>query len=728
MKAGSAAPSQLRLIAVCCGALFVPLLYPLLTGRVFTRDDLAAWHLPFRYVYREALHASDSFLWTPAVLSGVYLHGEGEAGLTHPLHLLLYRFLALGPAFNLEIVASYLAMLAGTGLLLLRLGLSTESAWFGAMVFAFSGFNLFNLMHVNHIATMAHAPWVLLGAHVLMTSTDRRHRAWAFAGVAGAVGSQFLVGNPQYVWLTLVAAGYMTLCLLYAGTRPARVALFLSAMTAGALIGAVQLLPTLDFAQGSTRAAWSMEQSLSFSLSPLNLVQLWSPFAFRFRVHAPPAEASIVHEFIVYNGAFCTVALSWLAMRWRQQPRRGLLVALLLFAAVSLVLAMGRYGGVYAWLAQLPGVSAFRAPARHLVLFHLALSGIAAVAFEDVIGMVRRGETVAWRRLWPLAIPVAFSVFVTMLAAVLGRSAWAAVHDLSLSGLLRSAPWSALVVGMACLLALAARGVRWTIPVLIAFVAFDQGLWGYSYAYRWGPIQSVASLAASASVPPAAQRGDLISPMLGGSAVNLPILLGLRLTSGYNGVEPASVLDPNDPLTQRVAGVTWRASGTGWVSVPDSMPRARLISTAQPSRDVAADVRSIDIARVALVAAPIAALSGSPGSARVIQDRPGAIVVETSAAGTQLLVVTERFHSGWRATEDGRVRETTRVYGDYLGCVVDPGQHRVTLTFAPDSFRQGLLTSLVGLALTLTASTLLWRSEVRATPAPQLSVSKAIKG
>ena len=31
------------------------------------------------------------------------------------------------------------------------------------------------------------------------------------------------------------------------------------------------------------------------------------------------------------------------------------------------------YGGVYTWLAQLPGLRALRAPARHLVVFQLAL-------------------------------------------------------------------------------------------------------------------------------------------------------------------------------------------------------------------------------------------------------------------------------------------------------------------------------------------------------------------
>jgi hypothetical protein len=701
--------SVLSWIGACSVALFLPLLYPLLSGRVFTRDDLAAWHLPFRFVYWQALHAGDSFLWTPAVLSGVYLHGEGEAGLTHPLHLFLYRLLPLGPAFNLEIAASYVAMFAGTGLLFLQLGLTAEAAWFGGMLFAFSGFNLFNLMHVNHIATIAHAPWILLGIYVLMTANDGTRRAWAFAGVAGAVASQLLIGNPQYVWLTMIAAGYLTVCTVIAGAPVSRVVLLAAAMICGGLAGGIQLLPTMEFARESTRALWSLDQSLSFSLSPLNLVQLWSPFAFRFRVHAPPAEASIVHEFIVYNGAFCTVALAWLAMRWREQTRKGLLTALLAFAAVTIVLAMGRYGGVYSLLARLPGISNFRAPARHLVLFQLTVSAIAAIVFEDLIGLLRRGETIPKRRLWPLAVPAVLSVALTALAAVLAPSAWAAARDLTFSGPLRAAPWTLPILATVFVVMMAARGRCWPAAALVALAAVDLGAWGYSYAYRWGPIQSITELAANASVPPGAQPGELIEPMPGGGPINLPILRGIRLTSGYNGLEPVSILDPNDPVTERISGVTWRPRGTSWTSVADGMPRARLVAESRLSRDVKADVRSIDVARVALVSESIPSLSGSPGAARIVSDRPGSMIVDTDASGPQLLVVTERFHSGWQAVVDGQPRRTTRVYGDFLGCVVDSGRHRVTFTFAPDSVRQGLRLSLGGILLTVVAATLLWR-------------------
>ena len=165
----------LRVIAVCSAALFVPLLIPLATGRVFTLDDLGRYHIPMRAVYSEALHQGDSILWTPAVFSGFFLFGESQLGMAHPWHLLLYRFLPLVAAFNLELIGSYVVMFTGVVLLLKRIGFSRESRWFGAMVFTFSGYNLFHVIHLNLIAGVAHIPWLLLAAHVLATQRTARH-------------------------------------------------------------------------------------------------------------------------------------------------------------------------------------------------------------------------------------------------------------------------------------------------------------------------------------------------------------------------------------------------------------------------------------------------------------------------------------------------------------------------------------------------------------------------
>jgi len=695
------------LIVAVGAALFIPLCIPLVMGRVFALDDLGTQNAPLRHLYRDALRAGDSFLWSPSLFSGFFIFGEGQAGMAHPLHLVLYRLLPLSTAINIEIVTSYLLMLAGMRLLLLRLGLSVEASWFGAVVFTFSGFNLLHLMHVNAIAVIAHAPWLLLATHVLLTSSDRRARAYAFAAVVFLIASQILLGHPQSVWMTGLAVAYMALCLLPAAGWP-RLLLLGGAAGLGVMAGAVQLLPTLDVLRESTRHASSLDFRLSFSLPPLNLVQLWSPYAFRFRIHAPP-EGFLIHEFSIYNGAFCTLALAWMVVRWRALTRRGLVAALLLFAAASLVIALGRYAGIYTWLARLPGVGTFRAPVRHIVLFHLALSGIAAVAFEDIVAMVRTRDTIELRRLWPVATLVALSVATTLAAALLTDSAWALEHGLVLSNIMRAGPWSGVVIVVALLLVLAARGQRWPVPMIVLVVACDQGLWGYHYLYRSGFPQTIAALATSAPLPPEAVAGELVQARKG-TPPDLGVFRSLRMLDGYVGLPPSSILDRADPLAQRLAGLAWRPAAIGgWIRVSDSMPRARLVARVRQTGTIQADLPDVDISHTALVDRPMEPLSGAAGEARVVSDRPGHLVVAATAPGRQLLITTERYHDGWRAMEDDHDCPTWRVYGDYLGCVVAPGTHTVTFRFAPDSVRNGIALSAAAVALTLMATVLVWR-------------------
>ena len=135
------------------------------------------------------------------------------------------------------------------------------------------------------------------------------------------------------------------------------------------------------------------------------------------------------------------------------------------------------------------------------------------------------------------------------------------------------------------------------------------------------------------------------------------------------------------------------------------MPRARLVSqtAACKEEDLVKAAYSIDPATTALLDRPLdpALEFGSPGTANIKNERPGRMEIETVAPTRQLLVVSERYHPGWRATVDGKPVRLQPAYGEYLSCVVPAGTRKVEMIFEPASFAAGQRLTIAGLVLAL---------------------------
>jgi hypothetical protein len=708
-----------RFVIACALAAFVPLLVPLATGTVFTQFDLQWFNLPQRYLYRQALATGGSIFWTPALFSGLYVLGEGQTGVAHPWHLALYSTLPLDVAANLEIIASYVFAVAGMYCLLRRFACSVEAATLGAISWAFSGFNLLHLSHVNAIAVIAHMPWILLAADKVVAPAGPRDQTIGFTAVALLFGSQVLLGFPQAVWLTVLMLGPFSLWRTF---RPSRLALVAAASAIGVGLGAVQLLPTLEAVRESERAAGRVAFAVSYSLHPLNLIQLVSPYVFRLRAYA--SSDLMAHEFAIYDGAFATAAVVWSAIRWREwrDDRRRLAAALLVLAALAAVLSLGSYGGLYYVFTYLPVVSGFRAPTRHIVLVHFALAALAAVGFDDLVDIARRRNGPPLARLW---------AFGALIAAALGlflvpRGAWTTSAETPPAFVIlptwQIAVGTAVVVAIFVAVVLAARGTRWAPHALVALTVFDVGLWGYTYVWQPAP-EPLAALRRRARPPvPIVPGGTFYSYVPYEEAPAL--MLGYRISNGYVGLFPERRMPDNDATVQRLAGVRWARTPRGWSEIPSPMPRVRLVSAARVTADPAADLKSIDIERTALVDAQVGPLSGSPGVARLERDDAGRIRVNVFAEGRQLLVIAERFHEGWHATADGRAAPLVRTNGDFMGCVIEPGVRQIDLWFDPSSARIGLAGTALSAAVLVLSTFALYRRE-RQRPAAAARVAAA---
>jgi hypothetical protein len=648
--------------ALCSLALIAPLAWPLVTGRVFVFDDLRKFHLPLRYLYANALRSGHLLLWTPAVYGGVYLLGEGQVGMLHPLHLLLYGLLPLQVAFNLEMIASYVFAFAGMRWLLRRLDLTDAAALVGAMLFAFSGFQLLHHHHMNVVAVTAHIPWLLACEDVLITADRRSEWTKGCAGVALVIASEVLLGFPQAVWWNLLAA--VPFAVLRAGEirRWRRLVSCAAAGLTGLLLGSVQLVPTLDAAAHSVRSGIGRTFALTYSLSPWNLVQFWAPRFFVDRAYSPPAEYLQVHELGIYSGTILMLAPVWVVMRGRALgSRRRLVIACLAFASVMCVLALGRYGGLDVLLTYLPVLGSLRAPARYIVLVQFALAIVAAIAFDDLVHGERAAAWLSRRRLIAVCGLAVMSVLTT---ALFNTRVLHLPSGLPIAAPGPAAAGTAIVVAVTVAFVLAARRASGAAAALIVLTALDLGVWGITYIYATPAVQIRSTTQADVGGP-----RMWTAPSLG----NYPVMRGYQVVPGYLGLFPATTIPPDSDAFRKLAGARARLLDD-WHSEPldDAMPRARL---AMPAT--------------------------AHGSAVVLVDEPGRIAVQASSDAAARLALTERFDAGWRVSVDGHAEDPLRIDGDFLGAAVDPGSHRVQFDFQPRSFALGIALSILGAVVML---------------------------
>jgi hypothetical protein len=327
--------------------------------------------------------------------------------------------------------------------------------------------------------------------------------------------------------------------------------------------------------------------------------------------------------------------------------------------------------------------------------------------FEDLIELVRRRESIEWRRLWPLVIPVAVSVG----AAVFGARMIAGGSDEPLSQVPTTMPWVVLFAVVSILFAAGARGVRWAPFLLVALTAADQGYWGFQYVFGdpLRPLMTINELATIAQAPKTSRAGDRVDTRVT-TAPNALVPRGFLVWHGYVGLPPELRLTNTD-MTAELAGATWRTTKWGIEPIQSTVPRARLLTHARVSSNEAADLSSIDLTDAALVEQPIDGLSGPPGSVRVLRDSTGRIVIGATTSGRQVLTLTERFDPGWELADEvagdsaevvgSHATQPIRVYGDFLGAIIEGGTHRITFRFRPRSFRNGLISSGLGILLVL---------------------------
>ena len=353
----------------------------------FTGSDLLELNIPRRALAAQAVAQGEMPLWEPRLGSGLPLLAEGQAGIFYPTTLPLFLTLPLTAAANYSILAALGAAMLGGYFWARTYGFSPGPALVCALAYGLGGAFVFRLKHLNMIQVIA---WLPCSLALIRLYWKQWRLPWLLA-LAAVWSWQFLAGHPHVTYICWL------ICYLYAaalaleipaaeadGPRQGRWPRFLGKLLlctlAVLLLSAVQLLPTLDLVQGSTRAsaaAWDKLQRFPFKLT--HLLRMAAPFCQGNPAQGTAAKA-IFTEGIFWESApyIGLVPLILAGVGLFRKPRRPALAAACL-ALLCLWAALGPQGGLY-WIfwKLCPGFNLFRFPARLLIPFHCFLALLAA--------------------------------------------------------------------------------------------------------------------------------------------------------------------------------------------------------------------------------------------------------------------------------------------------------------------------------------------------------------
>jgi hypothetical protein len=765
--------SRARGLAACL--LVVAVLAPyhqILTGRAIpipddiSVSDLADGEFPGRVEAARLVLAGELPVWTPRLYTGFPMGPD-------PLSLLL--FVALPPALALGWLIAFLLVVAaiGTYLLARHLGASRSGAFLAGFAYAWSGFFVCQLRHLGVIGTVAYFPLALfclekagaggVGVARAAEVSARRRLAWLVA--FGAVfGIQVLAGFPQSAYISalvyaalVVARAYRLLARDHRGI-PARrrfapaatLALgALAAVTAGALVGMVTVLPLWELGSVSDRSgAGGWQWATHFAYWPPNVLTFFVPYFNGDISNVTYTGNSIFWEDYGYVGlATVLLALLIAGVRVRdfvsgrsaasdldaRRKEHDFVVAFWALAAVvGFGLVLGPALPLYRLAFELvPGLATFRFPTRFLFVVELGIALLGGLGLTFVQRLVAR-RTPAERRRLVAALVGLVVVSATVADLVYNNQRQNPLAD---AGRWLATPATASIIRRSGepgrVFAPGSRQRHLEVFRDSRGWSGDLRLY-YSHREFLQPdsnlLHGIATLDGYAGIAPRwtvdligdHNRFGLIDRLYRVDAT------GLRTSPGFfDWLEALSVrwIIVRGTVDSDRAQLAGAAEGARVYRLPGALPRARIVQrarivasmdevrrlTAAGQFDPRREVLLHDPAAARIVASlDRAAVDGeAAGSARIVVDRATDVVIEANAPRGGLLVLADTFYPGWQATVDGREAPILRANVVQRAVALTPGTHRVVFTFRPRVVTVGLGLSALGIGLLVGAAFLL---------------------
>ncbi len=353
----------------------------------FGESDVLHLNLPFKNILSESLKNKKWPLWSPLLAGGFPILAEGQIGTFYIPNLVLFRFLPLITAFNLNLALSFLLAGFGTYLFLTRLRLSKTASLWGAVVFSFSGFFAVHLNHFNLIQAASLLPLLYWAYLSLLGKPSLKY------SVLGAfiLSQQFFTGHFYIVFISLIGLVIIQVFLIILGWRKNFRTIFLKysiyvflSLVISFLFSAIQFSPTWELWQLSSRQTGLDFNTITAYPYPFkHLATFIKPYLFGNPAIGtyPPynSEWGIFWENTAYMGVITIflVILSFIFIKDRIVKT----AFILLF--ISLLLILGKNSPLYFIFSLFP-FTLFRVPSKYLLLSVFSITLLSSYIIDKI--------------------------------------------------------------------------------------------------------------------------------------------------------------------------------------------------------------------------------------------------------------------------------------------------------------------------------------------------------
>jgi len=672
--------------------------------------DFFSYYRPNAEYAFTRLREGDLPLWNPNQgLGGPFL-ATLQTGVLYPPNW-LHLALPPQPAFVWLAFAHVALAAALAGLLARSLGAGTVGSVAAGLLYATSLQLWGSVWTPPMLYTAAWAPGVLLAVEHAV----ERPGAGRATALALVLGAMILAGWPHVVVMTVLAAtitGTASLLLATWRTRRLPIAALLTVLlgaSAGGLLAAPQLLPSVELMQQSTRAPGTLDDSSAGREGA---------------IHDPGIFLdSLVREGLssgVPGLASPVLAVLAVVLAGYGRARAAVLLAI---AALALAISFPNHTPLFDWLRRIPLLGDFRFPFRYRLLSTLAIAVCAGLGISRI-------ELRGGRRGVLLATAIA-TIAVALQAVPMG------VHSAQIANVFpHEQPRST-----GGLFAPLATKSEFSKQLAIVRRPQNAGSRSYWHAFGTDKIGQRKGLLAVHDLEPLslATTGRIITFLETGDAgAGLEHDADLRPAhrAPYSGSAElpddesrAALLDlmsvrflvvdaPQPWLDTRYRRDYEVREAPFVFENPNALPRAwrAIRGEAQPADPRAALTRLVDplfdIHTTVLLdpLPPEVATWSDPSDAdaetRLERDEPEHLAIRTRGARPAVLVLNDALYPGWEATLDGVATPLLRANTAFRAVLVPAGEHVVEMQYRARSFRLGLV--LAGIATALLGVATIW--------------------